>query len=682
LDRRLASAIALTAALTPLAARADEGMWTFDNFPSAVVERTYAFAPDQAWLDRVRLASVRLAGGCSGAFVSPEGLVLTNHHCVAACVQQLSTAQRNYLHTGFLARGRTEERRCPEIELNTLVAIEDVTAQVKKATAGLAGQAFNEAQQAEISRIEKTCRTDGKTRCDVVSLYRGGRFDLYRYRRYQDVRLVFAPEFAVAFFGGDPDNFTFPRYNLDVGFLRAYEDGRPARLRDYLKWNRAGAVEGELVFVSGHPGATQRLLTVAQLEFLRDVALPARIRRLAELRGVLAQFRHQGPEERRIASEDLFNVENALKALTGQFQALTDKDLFSRKVAAENALREAVVTTRRSTDPWEGIATVQQTTRGLYLPYLYLERGYGFDSTLFTIARRLVRGAAERAKPDAQRLSEYREAALPELTQQLFSDAPIHRALEEVKLRFALEKLRENLGADHPLVRQVLSKESPEELARRLVTTTQVGDLSTRRRLWQNPQATEASGDPMIQLARLVDEEARAVRRRYEDEVEAVEKKNGELIARARFETQGTTTYPDATFSLRLSYGTVKGYQENGRPVPSFTTLGGIFERATGQEPYALPERWLIAKDQLNLKTPFNVATTHDIVGGNSGSPVINRRGEAVGLIFDGNLQSLGGAFGYDPSLNRAISVSTAAISETLDKVYDARVLIQELQGG
>jgi hypothetical protein len=684
--KRLAILVALAATLAPLGAMAEEGMWTYDNFPSQVVAQKYGFAPTQDWLDHVRLSSLRLAGGCSGSFVSASALVMTNHHCAAECIQQLSTAKRDYIAGGFLARTAPEEQKCPDIELNTLTSIEDVTERVVKATAGLSGEAFNNAQKAEISRIEQSCGADTKTRCDVVSLYRGGRYNLYRYKRYQDVRLVFAPEFQSAFFGGDPDNFNFPRYDLDVSFLRAYENGKPAQVKDYLKWNAKGVTENELVFVSGNPGSTQRLLTVSQLEFLRDVAFPMRLRLYAEYRGTLTQFAKQGSEQKRISQEELFGIENTYKAINGEEEALLDKNFFAQKVSEEEALFRQVLADPAKVDldgtAWREIAKAQVANKQIYKPYFFVERGNGFSGELFGIARRLVRGSEERSKPNEKRLKEYTEASLPRLTQQLFSTAPIYKELEEVNLTFSLTKLREYLGADHAIVRKVLGKDSPEALAKKVISGSKLFDVAYRKKLWEGgTQVVLASQDPMIELALLIDPEARALRKQYEDTVEAPEKKNGALIAKALFALKGTSTYPDATFSLRLSYGAVKGYQENGQTVKPFTTMGGAFERATGQDPFALPASWLAAQKRLDLTTPFNFVSTTDIIGGNSGSPVINSKGEAVGLIFDGNIQSLGGAFGFDPSVNRSVAVTTNALTEALGKIYGADRIVKELQG-
>jgi hypothetical protein len=681
----------LAVVLAPALARADEGMWTFNNFPKDKVKQKYGVSIDDKWLDHVRLSSARLARGCSGSFVSADGLVMTNHHCAAGCIEELSSAKRDLVKSGYYAKQPKDELRCPAVEINQLTDISDVTARMRKATAGLADQKYNEAEKAEQSRIEKECATSPQggdnIRCDVVSLYRGGVYNLYKYQRYQDVRLVFAPEMSIAFFGGDPDNFNFPRYDLDVTFLRVYREGKPAKLDHHLAWSPTGASDGEATFVSGHPGGTSRQLTVAQLEYLRDVSLPDRLLRLAEFRGFLTEYQHRGPEQQRTSKGQLFGVENGYKALRGRLEALLDKPFFATLVAQEESLKKAVggnAELRTSTgQAWSRIAQAQQTLRNIRQPYGLIEQGGGFYSDLFEHAHTLVRAAAERPKPIETRFREFRDSALPAVTQQLFSGAPIYDEFEIATLTFSLTKLREDLGADDPFVRKVLGKDSPADLAARVVRGTKLKSVAARKALWEGGQkAIDASTDPMIKLARLIDPDARAVRKRFEDEVEAPVKKNAELLAKARFAMQGTSTYPDATFTLRLSYGMVKGWNEKGKPVPPITSMGGAYERATGRAPFDLPPTWLAAKAKVAGKTPFNYTTTNDIIGGNSGSPVVNKAGEVVGLVFDGNIHSLGGDYGFDETSNRTVAVHTAAIIEALSKVYGAGRLVKELLPG
>ena len=691
LQFRFAMALVLPLALVAwpggnLPARADEGMWTFNNFPKAAVKEKYGVAVDDKWLDHVRLSSARLAQGCSASFVSADGLVLTNHHCAHACIEQLSTPERDLVKAGYTAKTEADELRCPELEVNQLAEIVDVTDRVRKATAGLTDQKYNEVEKAELSRIEKECATSADLRCDVVTLYRGGVYNLYKYRRFQDVRLVFAPEFAIAFFGGDPDNFNFPRYDLDLSFLRVYQGGKPATLEHHFNWSTGGAKDGEVTFVSGHPGGTSRLLTVAQLEYLRDVALPERLIRLAELRGFLTEYQRRGAEQKRTSNRMLFGIENALKALRGRHGALLDGPFFAHLRDQEQKLRQTVAGypewQKLYGGSWDAISHAQDLQRDLRKPFNYAEGGLGFMSDLFGHARTLVRAADERGKPIEKRFREFRDSALPALTQRLFSAAPIHDELEIATLAFSLTKLREELGPDDPFVHKVLGKESPDEVAERLVKGTKLKDVAVRKALWEGgKKAVDAAapGDPMIQMARLIDADARAVRKRFEDGVEAPLKKNGELLAKARFAAEGTKTYPDATFTLRLSYGSVAGWQEPGRKITPFTELGGAFARATGRPPFDLPGSWLAARSKLNLHTPMNFVTSNDIIGGNSGSPVINKNAEVVGLIFDGNIHSNGGDYGFDQAKNRAVAVHSGAILEALAKIYGADRLVKEL---
>jgi hypothetical protein len=519
----------------------------------------------------------------------------------------------------------------------------------------------------------------------VISLYHGGLYHLYKYRKYRDVRLVFAPEFQIAFFGGDPDNFMFPRYDLDVSFMRVYENDKPASTPDHFKWSVGGPKEGEVTFVSGHPGNTSRLLTVSELEFRRDVEFPWRLLYIAELRGILTEFARRGPEQKRISQKDFFYLENSYKARQGMFQALLDKDFFAKKTAAEHALKASV-----AKDPakqklygaaWDEIAKAQKALKAIYTPLMTIERGYGFHSELFDIARTLVRGAEERTKPDAKRLREFRDSALPGLEHELFSPAPIYPELEDLFLTYGLTKLREKLYADDPFVKKVLGPASPEEVAHAFVTGTKLADVALRKKLWEGgPKAIDASDDPLIKFVRAIDPDARALRKKFEDEIEAPLKKNSELIAKAVFEVYGTSVYPDATFTLRLNVGEVKGYVDNGRKVPPFTNFAGAFERATGRDPYALPPSWTSAKGRIKLDTPLNFVSTNDIIGGNSGSPVINPSAQIVGLIFDSNIQALGADFGFDESIYRAVAVDSAAIAEALGSIYGADRLLHEIQ--
>ena len=684
----LAALLVSPLALSSLAI-AEEGMWTFDNLPHEQLKTKYGFTADKVWVDHVMRSSVS-TGGCSASFISPTGLVLTNHHCVAGCLQQISSAQKNYRQDGMLARKPEEEMKCPTTELSRLEEITDVTRDVTATTKGLSGEAYKNAQNAVKAKLASACVGDNKAtvRCAVVTLYHGGQYHLYRYRRYLDVRLVWAPEDAAPNFGGDPDNFNFPRFGLDASIMRAYEDGKPAVIKDSFPFSKDGAKSGELVFTSGSPGRTNRLLTVAQLETVRDVRLLGGLRRSAELRGLLTQYRKLGADQARWAANDLFFLENGIKVVNGELDALLEGPLLQRKRAEEATLRKFVASNpglkAEIGDPWAAISRAQAVAREISTKYETVETGRAFQSRYFATARTLVRGAEERSKADGVRLPEFSNTRLPAVERQLFSPAPYFPEFEKVKLEWSLTKMREWLGTDDPFVVQILGKQSPAQVAARLVDGTRLGDLALRKALWQEPgpsaqAAIDKSDDPFIQLVRAIDTQARAIRKRYENEVSAVESKNAELIATARFAQLGTKVYPDATGTLRLSFGSVQGWMERGKPVAPFTDFSGAFQRHTGAEPYALPASWLATKDKINLSQNYNYVTTNDIIGGNSGSPMINDKAEIVGLAFDGNAHSHGGAFAFDPKVNRTIGVTSGGILEALKSIYDAKELLAEI---
>jgi len=659
-------------------------MWTFENFPAKTVAAKYGFTPSQAWLDHVRVSSLRIAGGCSASFISPHGLVMTNHHCVVDCVQSLSTAQQNFVDKGFSATTVADERKCPAFELDKLIEIRDVTSDVRTALAGKTGDAANLALRAETAKLEQSCGSDPSVRCDLVSLYHGGVYSLYRYKRYDDVRLVFAPEYAAADFGGDPDNFNFPRFDLDIGLLRAYENDQPVSSADYLHWSKDGSHEGELVFVSGNPGGTSRQLTVSQLEFERDMVFPALMPDLGEYRGMLEQFSAMGPDQAREANESLDGVANYFKARIGRQQALMDTNFFHTKVEAEKKFRDAVAARPDlavAANPWDDLARVQQERSKLFVRYSSTAGSY-FDAGLLGGAIALVRVPVERAKPNGERLPEYTDQSLVATQADLLAPVPIYKDLEELSLRLAFTAVQRNLGADDPFVRKMLGKESPDQLAHRLIQGTHLDDVKVRETLLHGGQkAIETSNDPLIRFAILVDPDLRAIRKEYEANVDAPTRADEEQIAKLRFAIYGTSIAPDATFTARLSYGTVKGFNDaQGRWVQPYTTVAGLFERATGAPPFVLPPRWLSAKTRLNLSTPVNFSTTNDIIGGNSGSPVINQDGNIVGLIFDGNIFSLGGDYGYDPESNRAVAVDSRILLEGLREVYSLDRIVNEIE--
>jgi len=677
------AALALAASAAP--ALADEGMWTFDNFPIERVNETYGTNIDQAWLDHVRGAAVRLSSGCSASVVSGEGLVLTNHHCVVSCLQDLSSAENDFVRDGWMPATREEERACPGMAAEILLDITDVTGELTAAGAGLEGQAFNEARNAAAARLEaEACGEDATLRCQVISFYRGGQYGLYKFRKYDDVRLAFAPEFQAAFFGGDPDNFNFPRYALDGAFLRLYEDGRPVTTPTHLTWNPAPPTAGEPVFVAGNPGSTERLLTVSQLETLRDLTIPIGQLQRSELRGRLISFADRSEEHARVALDPLFGLENSFKVFYGRQFVLNDAAFMDAKAAEEAQLRAAVAANpalqQRIGDPWSEIEQAQTATEELYLPYRQLEQAAGGGSQLYRYARALVRNAVESQKPSGERLPEYADARQAQLERSLTTEIPISPELEELYLGFWLSKTREYLTVDHPAVRGLLGRENPEGLARRLVAGSTLADPAVRRQLFEGGLAAiQASDDPLIQFALATEGLGREPRAQWEARVEAPTARAAERIAQARFAVYGDTLYPDATFSLRLSYGAVQGWTYRGTEVPPFTYIGGLYERATGAPPFDLAPRWAAAEDAVDKTVVYDFVSTNDIIGGNSGSPVINAAGEVIGAAFDGNIHSLGGAYGYDGALNRTVSVSTAAITEALRTVYGQQRLLEEL---
>jgi hypothetical protein len=678
---------ALILALAAPLALADEGMWLYNAFPKEKVKARYGFLPTQGWLDHVRLSSVRFNNGGSGSFVSADGLAFTNHHVGADCIQKLSKADTDYMKTGFYAKSQAEEGKCPDLELNVLVGIEDVTAKVNaNVKPGMTTAEAGQAQRAAMSAVEKDCAAATGQRCDVVTLYSGEVYDLYKYKKYTDVRLVFAPEFDAAFFGGDPDNFTYPRYDLDITFFRIYENDKPVRLEHYLKWSKTGVKEGDLIFVSGHPGGTDRLKTVAQLQYLKDVDYPTRLANYKRRIALFQKFSTESVENARIAQEDIFGYQNSQKAINGELEGLLDPAMMSRANTAEREREKQYMDKNpKGPNPWEEIANAMEVEQEIYSPLIYLERLRGFNAELAQYARWIVRLAEEKAKPNGERLREYRDSALSSLEQRLFSSAPIYKNFETVTLADSLAQLQESLGADNATVKAALGGKSTEDAAKELIGGTKLDDVAFRKQLYEGGKAAvEASTDPLIVLMRNVDPAARAVRKRFDDEVDAVERRDGAAIAKARFAQSGFNQPPDATFTLRLSYGAVKGYEENGKKIPYFATMGGAYQHAEehgSQPPYKLAESWTKMKSKLTLTTPLNYVSTADIIGGNSGSPTVNKRGEVVGIIFDGNIQSLVWNFFFDDRQGRAVHVDSRGIIESLRKIYDAGGLADELMG-
>nr|WP_292175520.1 S46 family peptidase [Brevundimonas sp.] len=669
-------------------AKAEEGMWTFDNFPIARANATLGTNIDQAWLDRVRLSSVKF-GGCSAGLVSAEGLVMTNNHCVATCVANLSTQAVNYAETGFAPRSREEELKCPGGTAEILTEITDITERMQAAGAGLEGQAFTRARDAEAGRIEQeACGDATDKRCQVVSLYRGGQFKLYTYKKFSDVRLAWAPEDRAATFGGDLDNFSFPRFAIDAAFIRLYENGAPVATPTHFKWNADKPVEGTPVFVSGSPGATQRLLTQDQLFTIRDVVLPMDQLLASELRGRLIRFSQESDENAFIAMDPIVGLENTYKRGLGRMRALTDPGFMRMKAEAEvdfqTRIRGATAT---PADPWTTLSSIQPIARELYPAMALLEGGTGLGTTpvaggsqLFNWARTLVRGAQEREKPSAERLPEFADSRLTAVQSGLFAERPVYPALDQVRMEWWLSKTREWLTVDDPRMAVLLGDESPEARSARLVQGTTLGDPAVRRALWEGGLAAiQASEDPMIQYLLTLQEPTRAIRADWEARVDAPTARASEQLAALRFQAYGDSVYPDATGTLRLTYGQIEGTDVPGQRFGAFTTFSGLWDRATGSAPFDVAPKLLAARERIDGDTVLNMAVSSDTIGGSSGSPVVNEAGEIVGANFDSTVLTQRNAYGYDRNVNRSVIVTTGAVTTALRDVYGMERLVEEL---
>jgi hypothetical protein len=656
-------------------AGADEGMWLFNALPKKQLAERHQFEPTEAWTRHLMLSSVRFNSGGSASFISSNGLVLTNHHVASDTLYKLSTAERNINSDGYYARTREEELPAPDLELNQLVSIEDVTAAVNAAVKpSMSAAEASKARQAAMTEIEQRSTTETGLRSDVITLYGGGRYHLYRYKQYTDVRLVWAPEAATAFFGGDADNFEYPRYCLDVTIFRVYENDQPAKIEHFLEVNAAGAEDGDLVFVSGNPGRTRRIYTAEALAYQRDHRMPQSLNLLRRKEVLLQQYALDGAEAARRAQDDLFGIQNSRKAYTGMLAGLQDPAFMESKRLADAKLRTAAGNV--SSDPWETIANVQQQR-------LELKGKEGsLRSHVYGIAETLVLMATEDAKDSKDRLREFRDSARSSLEQNLFSPAPMYEDLERVLLADELGRMAEERGGEDPLVLQVLGGKSPRDRAAELIAATQLFDVAARKHLAEGGQkAIAQSQDPLIQLARILEPEYRRLRLRTE-ELDELERQAYAQITEAKFAAEGESTYPDATFTLRLAFGLVKGYEEDGQQIPPHTTLGGAFdhEAAHGaKDPWELPQSWRDARDRLAGQTPFNFVCTADIIGGNSGSPVVDRQGKLVGIIFDGNIQSLTADFYHSEVQGRAVAVHVAAVLEALRSIYDASTLASEI---
>jgi hypothetical protein len=682
---------ALTAALLTLAAgsaaKAEEGMWTFDNFPIARANQTLGTHIDQAWLDRVRLSSVKF-GGCSAGLVSGAGLVMTNNHCVATCVANLSTQAVNYAETGFTPRSREEELKCPGATAEILTDISDVTERMHAAGAGLSGQAFTRARDAEAGRIEQeACAGDPNKRCQVVTLYRGGQFKLYTYKKYSDIRLAFAPEDRAATFGGDLDNFSFPRFAIDAAFIRLYENDAPAATPTHFTWKADRPIEGTPVFVSGSPGATQRLLTQDQLFSVRDVVLPMDQLIASELRGRLIRYSEEGERQAFEAMDPIVSLENTYKRGLGRMRALTDANFMRMKAEAEVDFRARAEAGAGAENPWTTLSAVQPALRESYPAYALLEGTTGIGTTpvaggsqLFLWARTLVRGAQERGKPSAERLPEFADSRLAALQTGLFAERPVYADLEQIRMEWWLSKTREWLTVDSPYVRPLLGQESPEQLSARVIAGTKLADPAVRRALWEGGLAAiEASDDPLIQYLLRIQAPTRAIRAQWEEQVQAPTDRASEQLAALRFQAYGDSVYPDATGTLRLTYGKIEGTDVPGQRFGAFTTFDGLWDRATGAAPFDVAPKLLAARGRIDGSTVLNMAVSSDTIGGSSGSPVVTAAGEIVGANFDSTVLTQRNAYGYDRNVNRSVIVTTGAVTTALRDVYGMDGLVREL---
>ncbi|MEM8710172.1 MAG: S46 family peptidase [Planctomycetota bacterium] len=687
----LASLTSASLAAASSSAPVDEGMWLFNNAPKEQISKRYGFELTPEWLEHVQKSAVRVSTGGSGSIVSAGGLVMTNHHVASGVIEKLSTADNNLLENGFHAVDLEDEIKCPDVHLDVLWSIEDVTEKVEGAAKGLDSAEAGAAKRKAITEIQDAARAATGLEPEVVTLYQGGRYHLYQYRRFNDIRLVFAPEKSIAFYGGDNDNFEYPRFCLDVTFLRIYEDDKPYTPEHFLQWSENGADDGELCFVAGHPGRTQRLNTVAHLEYLRDVSVPDAMRSLMRSEVLLQNFSGKSAEHRRRAEGDLFSVQNSRKVYVGRVAGLLDPEVFEAKRAEEARLRATVEANPEWKaaygDAWDEIQKARDAARRLRDEYNAVGGpSMSIGSAAQSFAATLVRLTAELEKPSAERLPEFGDAALPSLYQALYSPAPIYTNYEIFSLANGLSNMAESLGADHPLVVAALAGKSPQARAEECILGSKLADIDVRRSMAEGgAKALAASGDPLVELCLALDGAARRVRKGFEDEVGSVEAQAYGKIAAARFAVFGDSVYPDATFTLRLSYGAIRGYQEGEVQVPPFTAFGGVFDKAkerAGEEWYELPESWLEAADSIDASTPFNFVSTHDIIGGNSGSPVIDSEGAVVGLIFDGNIQSLIGNYAYSDKVARSVSVDSRGIIGALDQVYKAERIVAELRAG
>jgi hypothetical protein len=659
-------------------------MWTFDAPPLDYWKARYGFTPPQAWLDNVRLASIRLPN-CSSSFVSSSGLVMTNHHCARECITGVSTPDSNFQELGFVARTQADERKCTGLYVDQLQSIEDVTPRVQRAVTARTPARQVTQRNAAIDSLTRSCETDSATKCQVISYYQGGAYSLYRFKRFSDLRLVMAPEEGISFFGGDPDNFTYPRYALDLTLVRVYENNRPYQPKNYLRWSRGGAKEGDLVFVTGNPGSTGRLLTVAQMEYLRDVQYPAQLSSYDRNLAVLEEMSKQDEETRRALENQIFSLKNSKKAVTGYLAGLQDSSVMARKRAFERDFRARIAKDpklrARYGTAWDAIATAQRQTATLAKQ----QRWYSFSgSPLLNLAGGIVRIPEQAKLPDSLRLPQYRGPAIDALKGAVLAPVQADPEAEKQMLQAWLTQASKDLPVNDPFLSAFLDGRSPEVAAEAAINGTRLADSAARAALLQGgSEAVAKSNDPLIALARRLNPIAMRVQQRV-TRLNDVISANAEKVGQAVYAAYGRSLPPDATFSLRISDGVVKSYPNNGTIAPYKTTFYGLYARSAefdDKPPYRLPERWKTHRTRLDMSQPFNFVTTNDIIGGNSGSPVINQKAEVVGLIFDGNIQQLPNRFLYTDEEARAVAVHSRGVTEALRNVYEADRIADELEG-
>jgi Peptidase S46 len=678
--RLLACLIGFSATWNGVISMADEGMWLFNKVPSAHLKKEHNFEATQEWLDHLMLSSVRFNSGGSASFVSSNGLVLTNHHVASDTLYKLSTEKANILKDGFLASSLEEEQKAPDLELNQLIAIKDVTSEVNAAVRDNMGAAeAAKARQAKMGEIEKKSLDETGYRSDVVTLYGGGQYHLYMYKKYTDVRLVWAPETATAFFGGDADNFEYPRYCLDVTLFRVYEDGKPAKIEHFLKMNPDGAKQDDLVFVSGNPGRTRRIYTQSALEFQRDHRLVRQLDMLRRKEILLQQYGLEGEEQVRRARDDMFGIQNSRKAYTGMIAGLQDPSYMEKHAQSERDMLQKIQSDSKLSalaSAWADIEKVQQRRKELLGQY------GSMTSRLYAIAETLVLMAAEDKKPSNDRLREFRDSNRESLEQELYSPAPLYDDLERVQLADELARLCENRGGSHPVVLKLLAGKSPRERAAEAIAKTKLFDVEARKALAKGGlDAIKSSTDPLIEMAKSFEEEYRRLHT-INDELDEQERQAYAKITQAKFAIEGDRVYPDATFTLRLAFGKVAGYELNGKEIAATTNMAGAFDHAKKHgevDPYELPKSWQAAEKKIAGKTPFNFVCTADIIGGNSGSPIVDREGRMVGIIFDGNIESLTADFYYTDKVSRAVGVQIAGVLEALRNIYGAEKLADQM---